>query len=148
MGREGLGALQVSEYFLILPYACLLWRLQVGKGQWERVKEMVTRIRALDMEVCTTMGMLTPEQAAELRTAGLSAYNHNLDTSEEHYAKITTTRRYQDRLDTLEVVRNAGISVCAGGIIGLGEGIKDRAGLLLTVSQPSALMPYNTCTSR
>jgi len=112
------------------------WRgpSQVGKGQWERVKEMVSRIRALDMEVCTTMGMLTDQQAKELREAGLSAYNHNLDTSEEHYAKITSTRKYQDRLDTLAVVRNAGISVCAGGIIGLGEGIKDRAGLLLTLA--------------
>lgn len=108
------------------------WRgpSQVGKGQWSRVLEMVGRIRALDMEVCTTLGMLTPEQAAELRQAGLTAYNHNLDTSPEFYEKVTTTRKYEDRLSTIESVRQAGISVCAGGIIGLGEGHMDRVGLL------------------
>lgn len=108
------------------------WRgpSQVGKGQFARVLEMVRRIRSLDMEVCTTLGMLTPDQAAELRTAGLTAYNHNLDTSKEYYGQITTSRNYEDRLDTIENVRQAGISVCAGGIIGLGEGHMDRVGLL------------------
>ncbi|KAI7844847.1 hypothetical protein COHA_001501 [Chlorella ohadii] len=108
------------------------WRgpSQVGKGQWERVLEMVGRIRGLGMEVCTTLGMLTPEQAAQLRQAGLTAYNHNLDTSPEYYAQVSTTRTYADRLATLEAVRQAGISVCAGGIIGLGEGQMDRVGLL------------------
>ncbi|KAL4451863.1 hypothetical protein ABPG75_007525 [Micractinium tetrahymenae] len=108
------------------------WRgpSQVGKGQWERVLEMVTRIRGLGMEVCTTLGMLTPDQAQQLRQAGLTAYNHNLDTSPEYYEKVTTTRKYEDRLATLEAVRQAGISVCAGGIIGLGEGELDRVGLL------------------
>eukprot|EP00798_Chlamydomonas_sp_ICE-L_P023551 gene23550-9075_t len=84
----------------------------------------------LGMEVCTTLGMLTPEQAKQLREAGLTAYNHNLDTSPEFYEKVTTTRKYEDRLETLENVRLAGISVCAGGIIGLGEGEKDRVGLM------------------
>jgi biotin synthase len=112
------------------------WRgpSQVGARQWERVLEMVRRIRGLGMEVCTTLGMLTPEQAKQLREAGLTAYNHNLDTSPEYYGQITTTRKYEDRLETLENVRSAGISVCAGGIIGLGEGEKDRVGLLLQLA--------------
>ncbi|CAK0739029.1 hypothetical protein CVIRNUC_001127 [Coccomyxa viridis] len=108
------------------------WRgpSQVGKGQWNRVLDMVSRIRGLGMEVCTTLGMLTPEQAKQLREAGLTAYNHNLDTSPEYYSKITSSRKYEDRLDTLDSVRKAGISVCAGGIIGMGEGSMDRVGLL------------------
>ncbi|EIE27585.1 biotin synthase [Coccomyxa subellipsoidea C-169] len=108
------------------------WRgpSQVGKGQWERVLEMVSRIRGLGMEVCTTLGMLTAEQAKQLREAGLTAYNHNLDTSPEYYSKITSSRKYEDRLETLANVRDAGISVCAGGIIGMGEGNMDRVGLL------------------
>lgn len=112
------------------------WRgpSQVGNRQWQRVLEMVGRIRGLGMEVCTTLGMLTPEQAAQLRAAGLTAYNHNLDTSREYYGKITTSRKYEDRLETLDNVRQAGISVCAGGIIGLGEGSKDRVGLLLQLA--------------
>ena len=109
-------------------------RVQIGKGQWSRVLEMVTKIRRLDMEVCTTLGMLTPQQAAELRTAGLTAYNHNLDTSPEYYPEVTSTRKYADRLETIGNVRDAGISVCAGGIIGLGEGAKDRVGLLLQLA--------------
>jgi biotin synthase len=108
--------------------------VQVGKGQWQRVLDMVKKVRALDMEVCTTLGMLTPQQATELREAGLTAYNHNLDTSPEYYSKVTSTRKYSDRLDTIETVRSAGISVCAGGIIGLGEGTKDRVGLLLQLA--------------
>lgn len=95
---------------------------------------MVKKIRALDMEVCTTLGMLTADQAADLRNAGLTAYNHNLDTSPEYYSQVTKTRKYEDRLDTLETVRMAGISVCAGGIIGLGEGPKDRIGLLMQLA--------------
>ncbi|KAL6750871.1 hypothetical protein V8C86DRAFT_763708 [Haematococcus lacustris] len=108
------------------------WRgpSQVGPRQWQRVLEMVGRIRGLGMEVCTTLGMLTPEQAKQLREAGLTAYNHNLDTSPEYYGKVTTSRKYEDRLETLANVREAGISVCAGGIIGLGEGPQDRVGLL------------------
>jgi len=112
------------------------WRgpSQAGPRQWARVLGMVKQIRALGMEVCTTLGMLTAEQARELREAGLTAYNHNLDTSPEYYGQITTTRKYADRLATLETVREAGISVCAGGIIGLGEGAKDRVGLLLQLA--------------
>lgn len=124
------------------------WRgpTQVGRRQWERVLEMVGRIRKLDMEVCTTLGMLTPEQALELRAAGLSAYNHNLDTSPEYYSKITSSRKYADRLDTLANVRAAGVSVCAGGIIGLGEGEKDRVGLihqLATLPEHPESVPIN-----
>ncbi|KFM29079.1 Biotin synthase [Auxenochlorella protothecoides] len=108
------------------------WRgpSQVGPRQFQRVLEMVRGIRGLGMEVCTTLGMLTPDQAAALREAGLTAYNHNLDTSREYYGKVTTSRSYQDRLDTIDTVRQAGISVCAGGIIGLGEAHLDRVGLL------------------
>ncbi|KAL3130881.1 hypothetical protein ABBQ38_000209 [Trebouxia sp. C0009 RCD-2024] len=124
------------------------WRgpTQVGKRQWERVLDMVGKIRGLNMEVCTTLGMLTPEQAAQLRTAGLTAYNHNLDTSPEYYPKVTSSRKYQDRLDTLQSVREAGISVCAGGIIGLGEGPKDRVGLihqLATLPEHPESVPIN-----
>jgi len=79
------------------------------------------------------MGMINEKQARELAEAGVSAYNHNIDTSEEYYSKITSTRRYQDRLDTLETLRQAGISVCSGGIIGLGEEAKDRVGMLRQV---------------
>ena len=108
------------------------WRgpSQVGVRQWDRVLDMVKKIRGLGMEVCTTLGMLTPDQAKELREAGLTAYNHNLDTSPEYYEKVTSSRKYEDRLDTLKNVRDAGISVCAGGIIGLGEGEMDRVGLI------------------
>lgn len=87
------------------------------------------------MEVCTTLGMLTPEQAQRLKEAGLTAYNHNLDTSREYYPKVITTRKYDERLETLEAVRDAGISVCSGGIIGLGENDGDRVGLIYEMSQ-------------
>jgi len=112
------------------------WRgpSQVGPRQWERVLEMVRRVRGLGMEVCTTLGMLTPAQAAQLREAGLTAYNHNVDTSPEFYAKVSSTRTYADRLATLAAVAGAGVSVCAGGIIGLGEGPADRVGLLHTLA--------------
>eukprot|EP01023_Acetabularia_acetabulum_P010283 TRINITY_DN1470_c0_g1_i3.p1 TRINITY_DN1470_c0_g1~~TRINITY_DN1470_c0_g1_i3.p1 ORF type:complete len:405 (-),score=50.29 TRINITY_DN1470_c0_g1_i3:277-1422(-) len=112
------------------------WRgpSQVGPRQWNRVLEMIRRIRALDMEVCATLGMVSPEQAGNLREAGLTAYNHNVDTSPEHYSKITSTRNYQDRLDTLQAVQEAGLSVCCGGILGLGESEMDRVGLLHTLA--------------
>lgn len=92
--------------------------------------QMVTGVRALGMETCMTLGMLTEEQVASLREAGLDYYNHNLDTSPEFYGRVITTRSYQDRLDTLERVRSAGIAVCSGGILGMGEDCTDRAGLL------------------
>ncbi len=96
----------------------------------ERVIEMVGAVRGLGMETCLTLGMLTAEQADRLRDAGLDYYNHNLDTSREFYGEIITTRRYDDRLETLENVRRAGLSVCAGGIVGMGETRADRAGLI------------------
>jgi biotin synthase len=95
---------------------------------------MVSGVNSLGMEVCCTLGMLTNEQAKKLKDAGLYAYNHNLDTSEEHYEEIISTRTYDDRLDTIKNVRKANISVCSGGIIGLGESKEDRIGMLHTLS--------------
>ena len=100
----------------------------------EQIAAMVREVRALGLETCATLGMLTPEQARELKEAGLDYYNHNLDTSAEHYEKIITTRTYQDRLDTLAAVRAAGMKVCCGGILGLGESELDRAKLLQTLA--------------
>jgi biotin synthase len=94
------------------------------------VLEMVRQVKSLGLETCMTLGMLEPTQAKELALAGLDYYNHNLDTSPEHYNQIITTRSYQDRLDTLAHVRDAGMKVCAGGIVGLGERREDRVGLL------------------
>jgi len=88
----------------------------------------------MGMEVCTTLGMLSPEQARQLKEAGLTAYNHNLDTSREFYPQVITTRSYDERLDTITAVRDAGISVCSGGILGLGESDTDRVGLIWEVS--------------
>lgn len=106
------------------------WR-QVRDGKdFERVLEMVREVAALGMEVCCTLGMLDASQARRLAEAGLTAYNHNLDTSPEFYNEIITTRCYEDRLRTIENVRAAGITVCCGGIIGMGESEEDRAGLL------------------
>jgi len=95
---------------------------------------MIREVRALGLETCATLGMLTPSQAEELKAAGLDYYNHNLDTSAEFYGEIITTRSYQDRLDTLEAVRGAGLKVCCGGIIGMGESPRDRAQLLRTLA--------------
>lgn len=100
----------------------------------DRVAAMVEGVKALGMETCVTLGMLRPDQATRLKSAGLDYYNHNLDTSPEFYGDIITTRTYQDRLDTLAAVRDAGISVCCGGIIGMGEDLDDRAGLLATLA--------------
>jgi biotin synthase len=99
-----------------------------------QIAEMVRAVSALGLETCATLGMLTAEQALELKDAGLDYYNHNLDTSAEHYEKIITTRTYQDRLDTLAAVRAAGMKVCCGGILGLGETELDRAKLLHTLA--------------
>jgi biotin synthase len=99
-----------------------------------QIAAMVRAVSELDLETCATLGMLTPEQAVELKDAGLDYYNHNLDTSAEHYEKIITTRTYQDRLDTLAAVRAAGMKVCCGGILGLGETELDRAKLLHTLA--------------
>jgi biotin synthase len=97
----------------------------------ERVVEMVQGVKALGMETCVTLGMLTDQQTQALKEGGLDYYNHNLDTSEDYYSEVITTRTYQDRLDTLERVRDAGINVCCGGIVGMGESEVDRAKLLL-----------------
>ncbi len=99
-----------------------------------RVIEMVEGVRDLGMETCVTLGMLTESQAQQLADAGLDYYNHNLDTSPEYYQTIITTRTYQDRLDTLAHVRTAGIKVCSGGIVGMGESRRDRAGLLMELA--------------
>jgi biotin synthase len=100
----------------------------------DRVCAMVEGVKALGLETCVTLGMLRTDQASRLKSAGLDYYNHNLDTSPEYYPEIITTRTYQDRLDTLDAVRNAGISVCCGGIIGMGEDADDRASLLATLA--------------
>jgi len=106
------------------------WR-EVRDGEpFDRVLEMVEDVAALGMEVCTTLGMLTEDQARRLKAAGLTAYNHNLDTSPEFYPEIITTRTYQERLDTLARVQDAGISVCCGGIVGMGESSRDRCAML------------------
>ncbi|MEP7353366.1 MAG: biotin synthase BioB [Acidobacteriota bacterium] len=106
------------------------WRDVPKDGRFERVLDMVRGVRELGMEACCTLGMLTQEQADALGQAGLTAYNHNLDTSPEFYGEIITTRVYQERLDTLARVRQAGVTVCSGGIIGLGESRPARYGLL------------------
>jgi biotin synthase len=100
----------------------------------ENVCAMVEGVKALGLETCATLGMLTPEQAKRLKLSGLDYYNHNLDTSPEFYGEIITTRVYQDRLDTLGAVRDAGINVCCGGIVGMGEAPDDRAGLIVALA--------------
>jgi biotin synthase len=102
--------------------------------QLAQVKELVRAVHAMGLETCATLGMLSPGQARELKDAGLDYYNHNLDTSEAFYGEIVTTRTYQDRLDTLESVRNAGLKVCCGGILGMGESELDRVQLLHTLA--------------
>ncbi len=109
------------------------WRKPKDKDV-ERVIEMVQGVKALGLETCVTLGMLTDEQTQRLKDGGLDYYNHNLDTSEEYYAEVITTRTYQDRLDTLARVRDAGINVCCGGIVGMGESDQDRAKLLIELA--------------
>jgi biotin synthase len=110
------------------------WREVRDNRDFDRVLEMVKGVNELGMEVCCTLGMLTSGQAKKLADAGLYAYNHNLDTSKEYYGEIISTRTYNDRLETLENVRSAGVSVCCGGIIGLGESHKDRINMLHTLA--------------
>ena len=111
------------------------WREVQDNEDFENILEMVKQVDALGLEVCCTLGMLNDQQAKKLKEAGLYAYNHNLDTSREYYTKIITTRTYDDRLETLENVRNAGITICCGGILGMGEAIEDRLKMLQTLSQ-------------
>jgi biotin synthase len=112
------------------------WRRPKEKD-FKQVLEMIEEVKGLGLETCATLGMLDEDQAARLKDSGLDYYNHNLDTSEEFYGEIITTRTYQDRLDTLEHVRKADINVCCGGIVGLGEERKDRVGLLTTLATMS-----------
>lgn len=110
------------------------WREVRDNRDFDRVLDMVKGVNEMGMEVCCTLGMLTEDQAQKLADAGLYAYNHNLDTSKEHYSEIITTRTYDDRLRTLDNVRKAGVTVCCGGIIGLGETHADRIGMLHTLA--------------
>jgi biotin synthase len=136
----------------LMPIASVLAAAQMAKDQgasrfcmgaaWrspkdrdvERVVEMVQGVKALGMETCVTLGMLTDTQTARLKEGGLDYYNHNLDTSEDYYSEVITTRTYQDRLDTLARVRDAGINVCCGGIVGMGESDADRSKLLIELA--------------
>jgi biotin synthase len=122
------------------------WREVRDGRDFETVLEMVRSVASLGLEVCCTLGMLSDDQARRLADAGLTAYNHNLDTSPEFYGDIITTRTYEDRLRTIERVRDAGISVCCGGIIGMGESDEDRIGLLhqlASLRPPPESVPIN-----
>ncbi len=122
------------------------WREVRDNADFERVLAMVRAVDDLGMEVCCTLGMLSAEQARRLADAGLYAYNHNIDTSEEYYSEIITTRRFDDRLRTLEHVRRAGITVCCGGIIGMGEAVRDRLAMvevLAGLDPPPESVPIN-----
>lgn len=115
------------------------WRQPKDGPQFDRMLEMVRGVKALGLEACVTLGMLSESQAARLKDAGLDAYNHNLDTSRSHYKSIISTRTYDERLVTLRNVRKAGITVCSGGIIGMGESVDDRCGMLIELA---ALDPH------
>jgi biotin synthase len=123
------------------------WREVKDGPAFDNVLAMVRGVRALGMEACVTLGMLNDDLAKRLKEAGLTAYNHNLDTSRQHYKSIISTRSYDDRLATLDRVRRAGITVCSGGIIGMGESIDDRCEMLRTLAcldpQPESV-PINT----
>lgn len=109
------------------------WRA-LGERNVDRITDMIKAVKAVGMETCVTLGMLTGDQARRLKAAGLDYYNHNVDTSEAFYSTIITTRTYQDRLDTLAHVHDAGIKVCSGGILGMGEARADRAAMLMTLA--------------
>ena len=126
------------------------WRNVKDGPEFDNVLEMVRTINKLDMEVCCTLGMITENQAKRLAEAGLYAYNHNLDTSEEYYKEVISTRSYDDRLDTIKNVRKTNVTVCSGGIIGMGESEEDRAGMLVALatleSHPESV-PINALVS-
>lgn len=122
------------------------WREVRDNRDFDKVVEMVQEINGMGMEVCATLGMMNEKQAERLKNAGLYAYNHNLDSSEEFYKDIISTREYQNRIDTIGNARKAGISVCSGGIIGMGESAADRIGMLMTyvhMEQPPESIPIN-----
>ena len=113
------------------------WRNVKDGPEFDQVLEMVRTINKLDMEVCCTLGMITENQAKRLAEAGLYAYNHNLDTSEEYYKEVISTRGFEDRIQTIENVRKTNVTVCSGGIIGMGESLEDRAGMLVALASLS-----------
>ncbi len=122
------------------------WREVRDNKDFDSVVEMVQAVNDLDMEVCCTLGMMNEDQAKRLKNAGLFAYNHNLDTSKDYYKDVISTREYEDRLQTIENARKAGITVCSGGIIGMGEAIEDRVGLLMSYMEmetPPDSIPIN-----
>jgi len=122
------------------------WRNAPDGEPFERVVAMIREVKALGLEACATLGMLNADQAYRLKEAGLDAYNHNLDTSREHYPNIVTTRTYDERLETIRFVRAAGITVCCGGILGIGETEEDRCSLLSELAQmepPPESVPIN-----
>lgn len=122
------------------------WREVRDNKDFDNVIEMVQAVNNLDMEVCCTLGMMNEDQAKRLKDAGLFAYNHNLDTSKDYYDDVISTREYEDRLNTIENARKAGISVCSGGIIGMGEAVEDRIGLLMSyleMDTPPESIPIN-----
>jgi len=122
------------------------WREVRDNRDFDKVVEMVQEINGMDMEVCATLGMINEQQAERLKKAGLYAYNHNLDSSKEFYKDIISTREYDQRLETINNARQAGISVCSGGIIGMGEKVEDRLGMLMTyvhMEQPPESLPIN-----
>lgn len=122
------------------------WREVRDNRDFDKVIEMVQAVNDLDMEVCATLGMLNANQAQRLKNAGLFAYNHNLDTSPEFYGDVISTREYEDRLQTIDNARKAGISVCSGGIIGMGEAVEDRMGMLMSymaMENPPESIPIN-----
>jgi biotin synthase len=141
---KGEAMLKVSEVIAAARHAkekgatrfCMgaAWREVKDGPAFERVLDMVREVKGMGLEACVTLGMLNADQAQKLKAAGLDAYNHNLDTSREHYRSIISTRTYDDRLSTLRNVRQAGITVCSGGIIGMGESVDDRCRMLLELS--------------
>lgn len=122
------------------------WREVRDNKDFDNVIEMVQAVNDMDMEVCCTLGMMNEDQAKRLKNAGLFAYNHNLDTSADYYDDVISTREYEDRLNTIDNARKAGISVCSGGIIGMGEAVEDRIGLLMSYMEmetPPESIPIN-----
>ena len=122
------------------------WREVRDNKDFDNVIEMVQAVNDLDMEVCCTLGMMNEDQAKRLKNAGLFAYNHNLDTSKDYYKDVISTREYEDRLNTIDNARKAGITVCSGGIIGMGEAVEDRVGLLMSymeMENPPNSIPIN-----
>ncbi|TNE30490.1 MAG: biotin synthase BioB [Bacteroidetes bacterium] len=126
------------------------WRNVKDGPEFDQVLDMVRTVNEVGLEVCCTLGMITENQAKRLEEAGLHSYNHNLDSSEEYYKEVISTRDYEDRLETIGNVRKTGINVCSGGIIGMGESIEDRAGMLETYSKmenPPESVPINALVS-